>query len=373
MSIMKTQKLSKNEKGFAAMVVALTLVLVLALLTIGFAQLARREQQNALNKQLAGQANYAAETGIHDAIKYITAGGPLPPDAATTCHPPGSPTLIGGTSTTTGLNVPQIKQTVNANNDVSYTCLLIDTAPTRLVFSGVGDRAANSVSFSNQSGASITGLTFEWGSATGRTTFRTGTSFAQYGTGASDWKSPAVLQVSITPLSATTTRANLVSRTFTAFLYPSSGASGTVGYNVVAAGQGPTVSGGCTITRGQYPCQATINGLSSPGPFLVHFLNIYDQTNVRIGATDTTANVVHMVGGQAVIDATGKAQDVLKRIQVHVPLKAFPDQCNAAICGTNICKRQETGPTDINRAGTDFDVIGSTAHARSGDPCYLSD
>src|SRR4051794_12557602 len=55
-----------GEDGFASIVIALVMITVLALITVSFAQLARREQQSALSKQLASQANYAVESGIND-------------------------------------------------------------------------------------------------------------------------------------------------------------------------------------------------------------------------------------------------------------------------------------------------------------------
>src|SRR5665213_2637815 len=63
--------LHRNQQGFASIVIALILIIVLALLTVGFAQLARREQQTALDKQKAVQANYAAESGINAAYQDI--------------------------------------------------------------------------------------------------------------------------------------------------------------------------------------------------------------------------------------------------------------------------------------------------------------
>src|SRR5580658_8830161 len=84
----KRNKIATDEKGFASIVIALILIIVLALLTVAFAQLARREQADALDKQLAVQANYAAETGINDAYTYIEDNGTLPANnaAATQCN-----------------------------------------------------------------------------------------------------------------------------------------------------------------------------------------------------------------------------------------------------------------------------------------------
>ena len=127
-----------NEKGFASIVIALVLIIVLSLLTVGFAQLARREQQNALNKQLAVQANYAAETGINDAYKDILSG------KINTVNTGGSNankclTKAGSGSGTQSLptDAQTANQSIDSNTDVSYSCLLVDLTPKNLTFDNV--------------------------------------------------------------------------------------------------------------------------------------------------------------------------------------------------------------------------------------------
>ena len=83
-----------NEEGFASIVIALILIIVLSLLTIGFAQLARREQQTALSKQLANQAQYAAESGINDAYYDLSHNDPTTVSAT---YPNGYPYIYDNT------------------------------------------------------------------------------------------------------------------------------------------------------------------------------------------------------------------------------------------------------------------------------------
>ena len=55
------------------MVVLLTMILmiVVGLIVLGFAQISRRNQRQALDRQLSTQAFYAAETGVNDAANLI--------------------------------------------------------------------------------------------------------------------------------------------------------------------------------------------------------------------------------------------------------------------------------------------------------------
>src|ERR1019366_6721948 len=119
----------RNEQGFASLIIAITLVIVLSLLTVGFAQLMRNEQNQVTNRQLNSQAYYAAESGINDAARALNAGyvqdkkycGPSTDNPATV---PGAKYLkdqkINGSSTST-----------------EWTCLLINPAPTSLEYGSV--------------------------------------------------------------------------------------------------------------------------------------------------------------------------------------------------------------------------------------------
>src|ERR1700722_1988557 len=71
MVMINRSKFQENEQGFASLVIALVIIVVIALITVGFAQLSRREQQTALDKQLANQAYYAAESGVNDTYYLI--------------------------------------------------------------------------------------------------------------------------------------------------------------------------------------------------------------------------------------------------------------------------------------------------------------
>ncbi len=85
---------TSKQDGFASIVIAIIMVIVLSLITVGFAQLMRTEQRSALDKQLSSQAYYAAETGVNDAAKALNAGYA---GVKTNCAPlPTSTTVPGG-------------------------------------------------------------------------------------------------------------------------------------------------------------------------------------------------------------------------------------------------------------------------------------
>src|SRR4051794_35527663 len=117
MVMLKKFKSRVDQKGFASIVVALVMIVVFGLLTIGFTQLARHEQQNSLSKQLANQAYYAAESGINATIKNLS---------TIATHPPATGQCISPS------DFPSVPPSFPANNyvdpslDVKFTCVLLD-------------------------------------------------------------------------------------------------------------------------------------------------------------------------------------------------------------------------------------------------------
>jgi type II secretory pathway pseudopilin PulG len=324
MHLKQMKNTSQDEKGFASIVIALILIIVLSLLTVGFAQLARREQQNALDKQLATQAYYAAESGINDAYKDVQSG-------LITDQPP-SPTpnintdkCIGAPLTNGSHN--DITPGSGVSSGVAYSCVLVNMQPPTQVFNGVSPNADQHETFSTN--GSLSSLTVYWGSAD------------------NNWNSPAVLQLSITPLGAVD-RGSLISNAFTVYLYPSNG-GGTVSYdNINPANQGQIIGGHCTGS-GTYPCSVTIQNLSgSPNEsYLVHIINYYDVSNISLGNLRNTITNTQLdfKDGQIVIDSTGTARSVLKRLQVYLPLTETAPLPPYSLEGQNLCKRFATEPT----------------------------
>src|SRR5688572_9640470 len=125
MGIIKNHKeIIKSEKGIVSIVVTMTIMIVLTLIVIGFAQLSRREQEQAVERQLNTQAFYSAESGVNDAKEKFDAGEvDVSRDYMPDCNEFGA-------SFATQLD-PVISPTS------SYSCLLVDPSPTSLVYGPV--------------------------------------------------------------------------------------------------------------------------------------------------------------------------------------------------------------------------------------------
>lgn len=344
---------NSNEHGFASMVIGLVLIVVLGLMTIGFAELARHEQQQALNNQLSTQAFYSAETGINDVKKVLTdpALATLAAASPGKCLDDGALSAITGKSSTIG----------DTANGFSYTCVKIDLQTKEILFGNVpADQGRSIVTTTNPAG--LTSLTFAWkpdGADVAKTAVRSG-AIGTF-TPKASWASPAVIQLSITPLGGGYDRASLIANTYTAYLYPDNSGA-TASYSAGGVGM---ASGRCRtaapIVAG-YECSSVIGMSGTTGPYLIHFLNLYSESSVQITGNNNAAT---FSGGQAMIDVTGKAKNVLKRLQVRVPIQnGGSDLSNYAIEAQDICKRMTTQPTS-----TDF-WNPDNSQANSGDVCY---
>lgn len=370
-----------GEKGFASVVIALTMVIVIALLTIGFAQLARREQQNSLNKQLSRQAYYAAETGVNDMVTLLKNHAVGVGDTGGDCLM-GFPFTVGSKS---------YDQTISTTNGVSYSCVTISTKNYELVKKPIAQDTGWTTIFSNPGLSPLSSFDITWESTVAGKALRTSNSgFAPASAtptlpAPTIWVSPAVLQVSITPL-VVTDRTSLYNNTFTTYLYPATwAAAGTANVAYNKSG-GVAIVNGCT-SGANYTCNVTIRcleiatgalGCGAPGgvpgaQFLVHILPYYDTSNITLNhALSQSSSSVTFDDAQAVIDVTGKAREVLKRIQVRVPLTATNanDMPNYGIEAQDICKRIKTDPVTTNFIGVNDST--SNAGAGNGPSCILS-
>jgi hypothetical protein len=360
------QKLHSDEQGFAAIIIAIILILVLSLTTVGFATLMRSEEKSALEKHLSSQAYYAAEAGINDAAKAINAGFD---QRKTTCAPLASSGLPGSQYLT--------DNKVDSGGDVSYTCLLIDPVPPSLEYQSIDDAESKAIIVTGVNKDDTTdveplgSLYIGWEDKSGSSDFApSSVSFKPAAESADNWSYTNVLRINITPLAKFgVTRDLLRQSNFAAFLYPNAGAApATTDYNTGIAGTnnanignvGQILKGNCrpAVTT-DYPrkCGVVITGLTQ-SDYLVTLQSIYPDKPLRvtIKAKAFNGTTLRIKNGQILVDSTGKAQDVLKRIQVRIPAhNGYPHTDYGLESMSSICKQWQLTPTS--------DIQGSCSSA----------
>lgn len=311
--------LRKSEQGMVSIIVTMIIMSVLSLIVVGFAQLARREQREALDNQLSTQAFYAAESGINDARIAIKNGY-----------------AINKKDCTDDTTFSAARKAIGTDGNVAYTCLLIDQTPSKLEYGTIEVDKATVVPINpvdtddNNAAMTLKELNIGWNRADGG-----GSDYYNDGFDgitlppATDWTSSeaGILRVDLIPLpNGPLTRSGLIDQTFTVFLYPSVGAAAETGvqYQRDIGNQGTIQRIACNTT-GARKCNARIDNLP-PGVehYYLKLTSLYHNSAVTVSgegasSVNSTQRPVAFKDGQYIIDSTGKAGDVLKRIRVHLP------------------------------------------------------
>lgn len=325
----KTATRNQNEAGLVSIMVTMFLMVIITLLVIGFAKIGRREQRQTLDKQLSTQAFYAAESGVNDTIQAMKSAPALASAKKTTCD--------------TGPISSALGQSSQLDNTTSYTCIMIDPSPTSLPYDNIAVDSSTVIPI-NTDGAIVGGLAINWQQSGGGSSYGGCPSLGTFNPavgGATAWPSSncdaGVLRLDLVPVS-NTARGALNAAAFTTFLYPTTTPGGSVVYAPGDGSNGPIVSGACTAAN---DCNATITGLGGLGKnFYLRLRSLYRANTVVITANGASG-ALHMSGAQAMIDSTGKANDVLRRIAVRVDVSnkgsGTPDY--AIMSRDTICKR----------------------------------
>lgn len=302
-------KISKTQIGLVSIVVTMIIMVVISLIVIAFSRLVRRDQRQALDKQLNTQAFYAAEAGVNSALEAVKAGYN---QEKSNCNDPADPLY------TAPYNVNPI---IDASNGVKVSCLLINPFVTSLEYDNV-DTAESTVvpvKLRDTSPTTISSITLSWQDASGSTSFDCpwGVGTAPELPPVSGWScSTGVMRVDMVPFTGTQDRQALSNAMFTRFLYPSTTGANSTGYSALSQPDVYRVK--CDVGSVRY-CSAQFTGLNSKTVYL-RLKSIYRASAVTVSCTTASSAPCELSGAQVMIDATGKANDVIKRIQVRAPL-----------------------------------------------------
>lgn len=320
---------STRPTGMVSILVVMILMIVITLIVLGFAQVSRREQRQSLDRQLSTQAFFAAESGINDArqaIQNAPVGAAL---AKNVCGPEG----IYNVS-----NVIDDNNDADTTNDVSYPCLLVNTR-VRNINLAVGGYG-KSVTIPLEPVGAMNQLRINWRTPTpviqaqvaGNCQPNRSPNF--YPSGNASWTCPfGVLRMDIVPTAGALNRGTLAANQKTIFFYPTQ-AGGPAPTLAWATANGAVAAMRCSAAGG---CNINIGGIA--GNHMLRLTSIYQE-----GAADLTAYAgaaqLELNNAQIQIDATGKAQDVLRRIQVRLPVApSGPTPDFAILSASSICKR----------------------------------
>lgn len=333
--LMKTTtglRLQNDKKGMASFLITMFIMIILGLIVLGFAQISRRDQRQSLDRQLSTQAYYAAETGINDAVKHLET---IPNYQKTDC-----------TKDASGHLIPGYNPVLDVSANVAYSCVLINSTPTTIERQGVAFNSNAVFPIQLSSGLPITQIKIEW-----RDQNPTSTAVGCPGAGTFPATWPAsckigLLRADLLPYGTTSspTSDNLINNLYTVYATPGAG-PGTAAY--VVSTDGPrTALGNCSVGP-PANCSLTIaTALASANRFYVRLNTVYGISNITISANGGGPGN-ELIGGQAIIDSTGRANDVIKRVQVRIATKGSENIAGFALQTANSqCKRLGIEPTN---------------------------
>lgn len=339
----KRDDLYRSERGMVAIMVTLIMIIVISLIVLGFAQLIRRNQRQALDRQLSTQAFYAAESGVNDVRKRIqtavTNGEAIV--SKNTCGNSGGPV---NSFYYTGADA--LQPNLDIASAVKYVCVLVDATPDELSKDSVDVDPSTIMPLTSSSGGAFQTIQLEW-AAKDTSTPLTGCPASltdQFRPdNASGWTCGyGVLRFDLVPTNSNSMDINSLSNsTMTSFAVPftSGGESAPITFQAGAGNTKGLFGATCTNVR----CTATINVASvNSDKFHLRVTSVYKPVSLKVRAALAGGVPAEFAGVQAVIDSTGKAQDIARRIKVTVPIQrsttnGLPDY--ALRSSDSICKR----------------------------------
>lgn len=329
----------KSEEGLVSIVVAILIMLLLSLIVIAMAGNANRERRQALDRQLSDQAFYNAETAINDVIKYLYDN----PGAARERKDSCDTTYLGGGSIDGDAN--------------SYSCVLYDKDPPTIEIDDLTTSGSKTYPIEALDSAgvprNINTLEITWDDWN-NDTITSGCDFTS-GNSPLPPSLPADCTVGGVRLDFINTsnaenRKLLTERMYTAFLLPHASSGGTL----QISGSYPDLQGvvgqaNCSGQPGQRICSVKIEDIQLP-KVAIHVKALYKNVDVTIcGSFDTggcaSSQPVNFNNAQIMVDATGRATDILRRVQVRVPAQAqyrnaeFALQTKDSICKKIVVER----------------------------------
>lgn len=340
---MSKQTLHKDQSGIVSFFVVAIIMIILSLIVLAFAQLVRREQSQTLDRQLSTQAFYAAESGINDAIDALEKNATLGAVDYDECD-----------EFITAASLGTARQLDGPGGVISYSCLLVDMSPPELNFSSVPTDESVVVPIRSAGGTPITRLQISWEDSDGNTGLAGCPNAGNY---PGQWPAGCqvgMLRIELLPFEGNRSRMQLVRDRLIAFLQPSSsGGDPSMTYaeasDIPSYRQGERHGATCNVATAPRQCTVIIEGLSLTEGYL-RMRSIYNASAVTIrafsGAAAVDTNRVDLVGAQAEIDSTGKANDVLRRVKVSRPLTVEGQRSPEFALQTREtqCKRFEIAP-----------------------------
>ncbi len=337
-----------------SILVTMIMIMVISLIVIGFAQVSRRNQREALDNQLSQQAYYAAESGVNAAVQYFSSH-PIPDAALNT---PSSDCKYFINNYMAPQNGYGTVNVLDPTSNTQYTCLLVNPAPGSLEATPVTQDSNTVWHLANYSSLGFKSLTFKW-TGQAQSTEPSNCPVNAHLPAYSAWNCRfGILRLDLIN-TASVTGAALESGTgaTTFYFVPTSSGSGTIAIPAGAPQPAASCSGTscpaqvvnakCPTSASDLTCTTTINFASGSTDYYARITMLYrDASDLLLTGVDSAGVRSQFKGAQALIDSTGQSQDELRRVQVRIPLLAPSSAMPGydVMSTDSVCKQINAGP-----------------------------
>lgn len=384
-----SSNIGKREEGFVSLFTVIFFMLLISVITIGFLRIMSIEQRQALDNDLTASALASAESGIEDAKRAILKYSSLPPsdplkaDLRTALTSTACDALFSNANIRSALNIRNDGSiTGQANLNQFYTCLSVNLNSPDYVSSSTAGKS-EFIPLRSQNGNSFDQIKVSW-HLVSTTVGKDGDGIPQrYAPGltlprvtdsnpVNSWTDrgyPAYMRVEVYGFPNGNFNRNSVNdRTRSVFLVPNTSSNGAAAgendpillstvdplphnFDVAKTGvRGVRCKGNPpAVAVGTYACTATIELPNDPGlrgnnnNYYLRLTPLYGATHFRAELKDSATNsIVNFSEVQPIIDVTGRASDVFRRIQARVRLDSITDLPEYTVeSADTICKNMQ--------------------------------
>lgn len=326
-----------DQRGMVSLTITLVMMLVISLIVVGFAQVSNRNRREALDRQLSMQAFYAAESGVNSAASKIRT-------ALATGTTIATQTVCTGTDYYDATAAKLV-----SDGSVAYTCVLVNPTVDRIsTTANTQGSTVVPIDTVDSSGVSqtATSLTFSWSPPDGVTASTSNCLSATFPVSAGYMCPFGLLRVDLFKVNGAsiTSASNLAGSTATLYLKPTTSGGGTQGVGAFNTPKAYIVN--ASYAPEMYSATINFTPAAQSAHYYARITTLYkDAAHVYIDGVNSAGNS-YFANAQATVDVTGRAQDVLRRVQVRVPLQQYGSQIPGAAVrsGADVCKRFSISP-----------------------------
>lgn len=318
LNISMHSKDSADQRGLVSFMVTIIMMMVISLIVIGFTQVTNSNRREQLDRQLSMEAFYAAESGVNAAADVIKSS------------PSGH---IVAQSSCNGHTYPAGATTLSTSPAVGYTCVLVSPiVPSIVTNANPQTSSIFPLDPVNAAGApaSPSQLTFTWSASQGKTPTNSGCQSANiFPKNDASYTCPFgmvrvdLLEVDNGWVSGGLTVPTFAAHTVSLFLQPLAAGGSSATLAGFSAPKGMIIGAPYDQATKTYTATVSLAPAAQATQYYMRITTLYlDSPRIVVDGTGATGTL-SFANAQAIIDSTGKAEDVLRRVQVTIPLDQY--------------------------------------------------